>query len=57
MNSQPALLPFFILTDWRHKHLKDTTDLLFFYREHFHGFSEKALQFQQKDKVLSFVGM
>ena len=28
----------------------DTTDVLLFYREHFYGFSEKALQFQQKTR-------
>ena len=47
----------FFLTDWRHKHLKDTIDLLLFYREHVYGFSESALQSQQKDKVLSYVVM
>ena len=42
----------FFLTDWRHKRLKDTIDLLLVYREHFYGFSESALQSQQKDKVM-----
>ena len=30
----------FFLTDWRHKCLKNTTDLLLFYGEHFNEFSE-----------------
>ena len=30
----------FSLTDWHHRGLKDTTDLLLFYGEHFCGFSE-----------------
>ena len=36
--------PFFcrncFLTDWRYKRLKNTIDLLLFYGEPFHGFSE-----------------
>ena len=28
------------LTDWRHKRLKNTIDLLLFHGEHFYGFSE-----------------
>ena len=31
---------FFFVTDWRHKRLKNTKDLLLMYGEHFHGFSE-----------------
>ena len=31
------------LIDWRHKRLKNKTDLLLFYREHFLGFSEHDL--------------
>ena len=34
---------FFLLIDWRHKRLKNTTDLLLFYGEHFYGFSESDL--------------
>ena len=34
----------FFLTDWRHKRLKNTIDLLLFYREHFYGFSESGLE-------------
>ena len=30
----------FFLTDWRHKRLKITIDLLLFYGEHFNGISE-----------------
>ena len=30
----------FFLTDWRHKRLKITIDLLIFYGEHVSGFSE-----------------
>ena len=30
----------FFLTDWRHKRLKNTIDLLLFYGEYFYGFSE-----------------
>ena len=33
----------FFLTDWRHKRLKNTIDLLLFYREHFYEFSESVL--------------
>ena len=32
----------FFLTDWRHKRLKNTIDLLLFYLEHFYGFSESV---------------
>ena len=31
----------FLLIDWCHKRLKNTIDLLLFYREHFYGFSMK----------------
>ena len=34
------LLPKNFLIDWRHKRLKNTTDLLLFYGEHFYGFSQ-----------------
>ena len=30
------------LIDWHHKHLKNTIDLLLFYREHFYGFLESV---------------
>ena len=45
------------LADWHYKRLKNTIDLLLFYWEHFYGFWESALQFQQKDKVLSYLGI
>ena len=32
------------LTDWRHKRLKNTTELLLFYVENFYGFSESGLR-------------
>ena len=34
---------FFFFTDWRQKRLKNKTDLLLFYGEHFYGFSEGVL--------------
>ena len=41
LHEYAALLPnSLFLTDWRHKRLKNTIDLLLFYREHFYGFSE-----------------
>ena len=55
--NKPYFCQNFFLTDWCHKRLKNTIDLLLFYEEHFYGFSESALQFQQKDKLLSYVGM
>ena len=30
----------FSLTEWRHKRLKDTMDILLFYGEHLYGFLE-----------------
>ena len=33
----------FFLTGWCHKRLKNTTDLLLFYRELFYGFSESGI--------------
>ena len=33
----------FFLTDWRHKCLKNTIDLLLFYGDHFYGFSESEI--------------
>ena len=38
--NKPYFCRNFFLTDWRHKRLKNKTDLLLFYREHFYGFSE-----------------
>ena len=35
-----ALAKNFFLTDWHHRRLENTIDLLLFYREHFYGFSE-----------------
>ena len=35
--------PYFFLTDWHHKRLENTIDLLLFYGEHLHGFSECVL--------------
>ena len=32
----------FCLIDWRYKRLKNTTDLLLFYEEHFYGFSKSV---------------
>ena len=32
-----------LLTDWRHKRLENTIDLLLFYGEHFYEFSESVL--------------
>ena len=38
--NKPYLCRNFFLTDWRHKRLKNTIDLLLFYGENFYGFSE-----------------
>ena len=38
------------LIDWCHKHLKNTMDLLLFYREHFYGFLESDLWKHWKKK-------
>ena len=38
--NKPYFCRNFFLTDWRHKRLKNTIDLLLFYREQFYGFSE-----------------
>ena len=38
--NKPYLCRIVYLIDWRHKRLKNTIDLLLFYREHFYGFSE-----------------
>ena len=39
------------LTDWRHKRLKNKTDLYSFYREHFYGISESVLIFLISDLI------
>ena len=41
----------FFLTDWRHKRLKNTIDLLLFYGEHFYGFSESDLRKRWKKET------
>ena len=41
--NQPYFCQNFYLTDWRHKRLKNTTDLLLFYGKHFYGFLENEL--------------
>ena len=38
--NKPYLCRIFSLTDWRHKRLKNTIDLLLFYGEHCYGFWE-----------------
>ena len=43
----------FFLIDWSHKRLKNTIDLLLFYGEHFHGFSESVLLFLSHSLCLS----
>ena len=40
LHEQAVLLPNFLLRDWRHKRLKNITDLLLFHGEHFYEFSE-----------------
>ena len=42
--NKPYFCRNFFLTDWRHKRLKNTTDLLLFYGEHFYGFSESEVE-------------
>ena len=39
------------LIDWRHKHVKNTIDLLLIYREHFYGFSERDLWKRWKKNI------
>ena len=41
----------FFLTDWRHKCLKNTMDLLLFYGEYFYGFSESDLRKRRKKNI------
>ena len=41
--NKPYFCQNFFLTDCRYKRLKNKTDLLLFYREHFYGFSESEL--------------
>ena len=41
--SKPYFCQNFFLTDWRHKRLKNTIDLLLFYGEHFYEFSESVI--------------
>ena len=41
--NKPDFCRIFFLTDWRHKRLKNTIDLLLFYSEHFYGFSESDI--------------
>ena len=48
---------FFFLTVWRDKRFKSTIDLLLFYEEHFHGFSESAYTGQHgsvKTRILAY---
>ena len=42
--NKPYLCRNFFLTDWRHKRLKNTINLLF-YKKHFYEFSESVLWF------------
>ena len=41
----------FFLIDWCHKRLKNTIDLLLFYKEHFYGFLESDLWKHWKKKT------
>ena len=43
--NKPYFCRNFFLADWRHKHLKNTKDLMLFYgeHEHFYGFSESEI--------------
>ena len=42
--NKPYFCRNFFLTDWRHKRLKNTIDLLLFYEEHLHGSSESEIK-------------
>ena len=42
--NKPYFCRNFFLTDRRHKRLKNTIDLLLFYREHFYGFLESVME-------------
>ena len=42
--NKPYFSPKNFFTDLRHKRLKNTIDLLLFYREHFYGFSESVFE-------------
>ena len=50
MNKPYFCLSFF-LTDWRHKRLINTIDLLLFYGEDFYGISETDLEFTVHEPV------
>ena len=41
--NKPYFCRNFFLTNWHHKRLKNTIDLLLFYEEHFYGFSESEM--------------
>ena len=49
--NKPYFCQDFFLTDWRHKRLKNTIDLLLFYGEHFYGFSEHVLPVSNLEAV------
>ena len=42
--NQPYFCQKKLITDWRHKRLKNTIDLLLFYGEHFYQFLESDLR-------------
>ena len=46
--NKPYFCRNFFLTDWRHKLLKNTIDLLLFYGDHVYGFSESEEEFLHK---------
>ena len=49
--NKPYFCRNFFLTDWRHKRLKNTIDLLLFYRENFYGFSESDIATDNFPKI------
>ena len=51
--NKPYFCQIFFLTDWHHKRLKNTIDLLLFYGffyDHFYGFSESALSLKKSKR-------
>ena len=51
--NKPYFCQKLFLTDWRHKRLQNTIDLLLFYGEHFYRFSESDLRIRQKKTFIS----
>ena len=51
--NKPYFCRNFSLTDWRHKRIKNTIDLLLFYGEHFYGFLENVFMVLSKTEKVN----